>query len=124
MVYDCEYDGNGTLLDENCSESVVFYFNGSNGSGIYDYQLEKMVNGSHTNFWINTIFVGIDDHSEDGLPSIGDCFGAGCEEEVESTSDSVDEGYEKYIPLLMVISAIGLIGVTISLINEKNSEEE
>ena len=73
---------------------------------------------------INTIFVGIDDHSESGLPSFGDCFGAGCEEEVESTSDSVDEGYEKYIPLLMVISAIGLIGVTISLINEKNSEEE
>ena len=70
------------------------------------------------------IFVGIDDHSEDGLPSIGDCFGSGCEEDVESASESVDEGYEKYIPLLMVISAIGLIGVTISLINEKNSEEE
>ena len=124
MVYDCEYDGNGTLLDENCSESVVFYFNGTNGSGIYDYQLEKMVNGNHTNFWINTIFVGIDDHSEDGLPNIGDCFGAGCEEVVESASESVDEGYEKYIPLLMVVSAVGLVGVTISLINEKNNEEE
>jgi len=124
MVYDCVYDENGTLLDENCSESVVFYFNGTNGSGIYDYQLERMVNGSHTNVWLNTIFVGIDDHSESGLPSVGDCFGAGCEEVVESASDSVDEGYEKYIPLLMVVSAVGLVGVTISLINEKNSEEE
>ena len=124
MVYDCVYDENGTLLDENCSESVVFYFNGTNGSGIYDYQLEKMVNGSHTNVWLNTIFVGIDDHSESGLPSVGDCFGAGCEEEVVDSSEGVEEGYEKYIPLLMVVSAVGLVGVTISLINEKNSEEE
>ena len=124
MVYDCEYDGNGTLLDENCSESVVFYFNDTNGSGIYDYQLERMVNGSHTNFWINTIFVGIDDHSESGLPSVGDCFGAGCEEEVDDSSEDVEEGYEKYIPLLMIVSAVGLVGVTISLINEKSTEEE
>ena len=124
MVYDCDYDENGTLLDENCSESVVFYFNGTNGSGIYDYQLERMVNGSHTNFWLNTIFVGIDDHSESGLPSVGDCFGAGCEEEVVDSSEDVEEGYEKYIPLLMIVSAVGLVGVTISLINEKKDYNE
>ena len=124
MVYDCAYDENGTLEEENCSESVVFYFNGTNGSGIYDYQLEKMVNGSHTNVWLNTIFVGIDDHSEAGLPSVGDCFGAGCEDDVSQSSESEDEGLEKYIPLLMIVSAVGLIGVTISLINEKSSEEE
>ncbi len=124
MVYDCVYDENGTLLDENCSESVVFYFNGTNGSGIYDYQLERMVNDSHTNFWLNTIFVGVDDHSDSSLPSVGDCFGAGCEEEVVDSSDDVEDGYEKYIPLLMIVSAVGLVGVTISLINEKNSEEE
>ncbi len=124
MVYDCVYDENGTLLDENCSESVVFYFNGTNGSGIYDYQLERMVNGSHTNFWLNTIFVGIDDHSESDLPSVGDCFGAGCEEEVVDSSEGVEEGYEKYIPLLMIVSAVGLVGVTISLINEKKDYNE
>ena len=83
-----------------------------------------MVNGSHTNFWINSIFVGIDDHSESGLPSVGDCFGAGCEEEVDDSSEDVEEGYEKYIPLLMIVSAVGLVGVTISLINEKSTEEE
>ena len=124
MVYDCVYDENGTLLDENCSESVVFYFNGTNGSGIYDYQLERMVNGSHTNFWLNTIFVGIDDHSESGSPSIGDCFGAGCEQEVVDSSEGAEEGYEKYIPLLMIVSAVGLVGVTISLINEKKDYDE
>ena len=83
-----------------------------------------MVNGSHTNFWLNTIFVGIDNHSEVGLPSVGDCFGAGCEEEVVDSSEGVEEGYEKYIPLLMIVSAVGLVGVTISLINEKKDYDE
>ena len=45
--YDCQYDENGTLLDSECIESVVFYFNGSNGSGTYSYQVEKMVNDSY-----------------------------------------------------------------------------
>ena len=129
MVFDCVYDENGTLLDENCSESVVFYFNGTNGSGIYDYQLERMVNNSRTNVWINSIFVGIDVHEEGGLPSVGDCFGAGCEEDITQSSENTDEGYDKYIPLLMVVSAIGLLGVAISMITEekeevKSSEEE
>ena len=122
MVFDCLYDENGTLLDENCSESVVFYFNGTNGSTIFDYQLERMVNGSHANITINTIFVGIDDHSESGLPSVGDCFGAGCEEDITQSSESIDDGYEKYIPFLMVVSAVGLLGVAISMIIEEKEE--
>ena len=122
MVFDCAYDENGTLLDENCSESVVFYFNGTNGSGIYDYQLERMVNGSHTNVWINSIFVGIDVHEEGVLPSVGDCFGAGCEDDVSQASESEDEGLEKYIPLLMIVSAVGLLGVAISIITEEKED--
>ena len=122
MVFDCLYDENGTLLDENCSESVVFYFNGTNGSTIFDYQLERMVNGSHANITINTIFVGIDDHSESGLPSVGDCFGAGCEEDITQSSEGIDDGYEKYIPHLMVVSAVGLLGVAISMIIEEKEE--
>ena len=122
MVFDCAYDENGTLLDENCSESVVFYFNGTDGSGIYDYQLERMVNGSHTNVWINSIFVGIDVHEEGVLPSVGDCFGAGCEDDVSQKSESEDGGLEKYIPLLMIVSAVGLIGVAISIITEEKED--
>lgn len=122
MVFDCAYDENGTLLDENCSESVVFYFNGTNGSGIYDYQLERMVNGSHTNVWINSIFVGIDVHEDGVLPNVGDCFGSGCEDDVSQSSESEDEGLEKYIPLLMVVSAVGLLGVAISMITEEKEE--
>jgi len=123
MIYDCQYDDNGTLLDPECIESVVFYFNGSNGSGTYSYQVEKMVNDSHTNFWINTIFVGLDNHEEPGLPSVGECFGAGCEE-VSVNSDGDDNQNRKYISILMVISAVGLIGVAISLIFEKPEYEE
>ena len=89
LVYDCQYDENGTLLNSECVESNVFYFNGTNGSGIYSYQVERMVNRSHTDFWVNTIFVGVDIHEEGGLPSVGDCFGAGCEE-VEELDSAVD----------------------------------
>lgn len=125
MVYDCQYDENGTLLNSDCVESDVFYFNGSNGTGIYDYQLEKMVNGSHTDFWINTIFVGVDDHTESELPNVGDCFGSGCDNEIVESSESEDTN-NQLIPILMVISVVGLVGVSISLINENkvNNEKE
>ena len=123
LVYDCQYDENGTLLNSECVESNVFYFNGTNGSGIYSYQVERMVNGSHTDFWVNTIFVGVDIHEEGGLPSVGDCFGAGCEE-VEELDSAVDDSNKDLISALIVISVVGLIGVSFSILTEKSSEEE
>tara|TARA_B100000965_G_scaffold197563_1_gene164964 strand:+ start:2562 stop:3233 length:672 start_codon:yes stop_codon:yes gene_type:complete len=123
MVFDCQYDENGTLLNSECVESNVFYFNGTNGSGIYSYQVERMINGSHTDFWVNTIFVGVDIHEEGGLPSVGDCFGAGCEE-VEDLGSSDSNSKMDLISALMVISAIGLVVVSLSILSEKSSEEE
>ena len=123
LVFDCQYDENGTLLNSECVESDVFYFNGTNGSGIYSYQVERMVNGSHTDFWVNTIFVGVDIHEEGGLPSVGDCFGAGCEE-VEDLGSSDSNSKKDLISALMVISAIGLVVVSLSIWSEKSSEEE
>ena len=123
LVFDCQYDENGTLLNSECVESDVFYFNGSNGSGIYSYQVERMVNGSHTDFWVNTIFVGVDIHEEDGLPNVGDCFGAGCEEVEELVSDDSSSNKD-LISALMVISVIGLIGVSLSILSERGNEEE
>jgi hypothetical protein len=123
LVFDCQYDENGTLLNSECVESDVFYFNGTNGSGIYSYQVERMVNGSHTDFWVNTIFVGVDIHEEGGLPSVGDCFGAGCEE-VEELGSSDSNSKKDLISSLMVISAIGLVVVSLSILSEKSSEEE
>ncbi|MEC8540717.1 MAG: hypothetical protein VXY53_02645 [Candidatus Thermoplasmatota archaeon] len=121
MVYDCLYDENGTLLDSECIESIVFYFNDSNGAGSYSYQVEKMVNESHTDFWVNSIFVGVDSHEEVGVPSIGDCFGSGCDEVANQALSESDD--RKYISILMVISALGLIIIAISLVTEKPSEE-
>ena len=123
LVFDCQYDENGTLLNSECVESDVFYFNGTNGSGIYSYQVERMVNGSHTDFWVNTIFVGVDIHEEGGIPSVGDCFGAGCED-VEELESSDSSSKKDLISALMVISAIGLVVVSLSIWNEKSSEEE
>ena len=123
LVFDCQYDENGTLLNSECVESDVFYFNGTNGSGIYSYQVERMVNGSHTDFWVNTIFVGVDIHEEGGIPSVGDCFGAGCED-VEELESSDSNSKKDLISALMVISAIGLVVVSLSIWNEKSSEEE
>ena len=123
LVFDCQYDENGTLLNSECVESDVFYFNGTNGSGIYSYQVERMINGSHTDFWVNTIFVGVDIHEEGGLPSVGDCFGAGCEDVEELGSDDSNSNKD-LISALMVISAIGLVVVSLSILSEKSSEEE
>ncbi|HII23289.1 MAG TPA: hypothetical protein HA359_03430 [Candidatus Poseidoniaceae archaeon] len=123
LVFDCQYDENGTLLNSECVESDVFYFNGTNGSGIYSYQVERMINGSHTDFWVNTIFVGVDIHEEGGIPSVGDCFGAGCED-VEELESSDSNSKKDLISALMVISAIGLVVVSLSIWNEKSSEEE
>ena len=126
MVYDCQYDENGTLLDSECIESDVFYFNGSNGTGVYDYQVEKMVNGSHTDFWINTIFVGVDDHTESELPGVGDCFGSGCDDDNDEIvgSGASENSKKQLISILMVISVVGLIGVSISLINENKTKDD
>ena len=126
MVYDCQYDENGTLLDSGCIESDVFYFNGSNGTGVYDYQVEKMVNGSHTDFWINTIFVGVDDHTESELPGVGDCFGSGCDDDNDEIvgSGASENSKKQLISILMVISVVGLIGVSISLINENKTKDD
>ena len=125
MVYDCQHDDNGTLDDPECVESVVFYFNGSNGSGTYDYRVEKIVGGKANNSWNNSIFVGVDNHQESTLPIIGDCFGIGCQDDVELVVESDNEGENKnLISLLIVISTIGLIVVSLSILFEKNSEEE
>ena len=82
-----------------------------------------MVNGSHTDFWIKTIFVGVDDHTESELPNVGDCFGSGCDDEIVESSESEDTN-NQLIPILMVISVVGLIGVSISLINENKNENK
>ena len=62
---------------------------------------------------------------EDGVPNIGDCFGAGCDENSEELVDSKSDSFELgMVEILMVISAIGVIGLSISIIKENKQVED
>ena len=118
LNFSCELNENGTeTLDENCSVSFTYQFSVNDSSGIYYYQVERRIEENHTNTWLNTIYVAKDVHEEDDGPSIGDCFGAGCEE-VTTQSDS--NAFElDLVKVLILISAIGVIGMSISIMKER-----
>ena len=126
LNFSCELNENGTeLLDENCSISFTYQFSANNSTGTYYYQVERRVEQNYTNSWINTIYVGIDIHLEDGVPNIGDCFGAGCDENSEELVDSKSDSFELgMVEILMVISAIGVIVLSISIIKENKQVED
>ena len=123
LNFSCELNENGTAtLDENCSISFTYQFAVNNSSGVYYYNVERRVEGNYTDSWIHTIDVGIDVHGEEGVPDIGDCFGAGCEDvTVEAESDS-DNFELDLVKILILISAIGVIGLSISIIKERKDE--
>ena len=126
LNFSCELNENGTeLLDENCSISFTYQFSANNSTGTYYYQVERRVGENYTNSWINTIYVGIDIHLEDGVPNIGDCFGAGCDENSEELVDSKSDSFEfGLVEIMMIISAIGVIGLSISIIKENKRAED
>jgi len=124
LNYSCELNENGTAtLDENCSISFIYQFSENDSSGIYYYQVERRIEENHTDTWMNTIHVGIDIHAEDGSPSVGDCFGAGCDE-ITTQVDSDSNDFElDPVKVLILISAIGVIGMSISIINERKNTD-
>ena len=126
LNFSCELNENGTeLLDENCSISFTHQFSANNSTGTYYYQVERRVEENYTNSWINTIYVGIDIHLEEGIPNIGDCFGAGCDEASEdSVEDSNDNLELDLVKILILISAIGVLGMSISIIKENKQPEK
>ena len=125
LNFSCELNENGTaLLDENCSISFTYQFSANNSTGIYYYQVERRIEENYTNSWINTIYVGIDVHVEDSIPNIGDCFGAGCNDVSEGSTADEDNVLEfDLIKILILISAIGVIGMSISIIKESREDE-
>ena len=126
LNFSCELNENGTeVLDENCSISFTYQFSANNSTGTYYYQVERRIEENYTNSWINTIYVGIDIHLEDGVPNIGDCFGAGCAESTENLVDSKSDGFDiGLVEIMMIISAIGVIGLSISIIRENKQSEQ
>jgi hypothetical protein len=119
LNFSCELNENGTeTSDENCSISFIYQFSTNDSSGLYYYQVERRIEENYTNSWINTIYVGRDVHVEDGGPSIGDCFGAGCDDittQIESGSNNFELDM---VRVLILISAIGVIGLSISIIKD------
>jgi hypothetical protein len=53
---------------------------------------------------------------------MGDCFGIGCEEEVKVQSD--DKENSAVVIAVMIGAIIGIIGLSVSIINESKEAEK
>ena len=126
LTRSCSLDENGSLIDENCAVSHQIIF-GNTSQGVYDYQIERMIENSTSEVWNYSIQVWPDIHEEPGQPTVGDCFGAGCDEEsdvgdeVQQTSDSI----EAKLSAVMAMAALGIFMMVLSIRKErriKNSD--
>jgi len=120
LTRSCALDENGSLVDESCAVSHEFVF-GNTSAGTYVYQVERVVNNSTVDVWNYSISVHLDLHEEPGQPNIGDCFGAGCDDdtgiaEEEKLSQS---GPELILYGLMVFASLGIFMMIISIRKER-----
>ena len=110
LVYACELTDNGTLVDEDCSVSYTYEFATNATPGAYAYQLEWSINETVTAVENYSILLWKDVHEEPGVPTLGDCFGIGCD-----VQDAVEEGDDQSRDLMLiavaVVAAIGAIGL-------------
>ncbi len=124
LTRSCTLDENGTLVDESCAVSHALVF-GNSSAGTYAYQVERVVNNSTTDVWNHSVIVHRDIHEEPGQPSIGDCFGAGCDEVI-----SIDEELEQSLSstevalyAVMVFAALGIFMLVLSIRNERANQD-
>ena len=117
----CEPDENGSLVDEMCAVSHEYVFN-STSRGVYLYQIERALNGTVLETWNYSITVHPDIHEEPGVPTVGDCFGAGCLDEEEMQSESVFQvNTNDVLKLTLGVSVIGSIMLIFSIQRERNA---
>ena len=124
LTRSCALDENGTLEDESCAVSHAFVF-GNSSAGTYAYQVERVVNNSTTDVWNHSVIVHQDIHEEPGQPSIGDCFGAGCDEAV-SEDELVEQSSittENTLYAVMVFAALGIFMLAISIRNDRANRD-
>ena len=124
LTRSCTLDENGTFVDESCAVSHALVF-GNSSAGTYAYQVERVVNNSTTDVWNHSVIVHRDIHEEPGQPSIGDCFGAGCDEVI-----SIDEELEQSLSstevalyAVMVFAALGIFMLVLSIRNERANQD-
>ena len=58
------------------------------------------------------------------MPSIGDCFGDACEEEVVVEVQTSNDDFSDYLKITIVISLVAVIILTISIIKDTSAEDE
>tara|TARA_B100001564_G_scaffold347888_1_gene349138 strand:- start:1442 stop:2164 length:723 start_codon:yes stop_codon:yes gene_type:complete len=116
LVESCELDENGSLVDQACAVSHTYEFNLNATVGDYGYLFERSINESIVSNQTYTISLQKDVHEEPGVPTFGECFGIGCED--EQTSQSDEERQLDPIVLVMVVAIVGIIGLSISIMNE------
>ena len=122
LVETCALTENGTLADEDCVVSHMYAFDLNATTGDYAYRYERAVNGTVVSSENLTITLQKDVHEEPGVPGMGDCFGIGCEEEVDVQTD--DNENNAVIIAVMVGAIIGIIGLSVSIIKESKEAEQ
>ena len=124
LTRSCTLDENGTLVDESCAVSHALVF-GNSSAGTYAYQVERVVNNSTTDVWNHSVIVHQDIHEEPGQPSIGDCFGAGCDDAV-SDDEQVKQSLittENTLYAVMVFAVLGIFMLAISIRNDRANRD-
>jgi hypothetical protein len=122
LVETCALTENGTLADEDCVVSHMYAFDLNATTGDYAYRYERAVNGTVVSSENLTITLQKDVHEEPGVPGMGDCFGIGCEEEVDVQID--DNENNAVIIAVMIGAIIGIIGLSVSIIKESKEAEQ
>jgi hypothetical protein len=122
LVETCALTENGTLADEDCVVSHMYAFDLNATTGDYAYRYERAVNGTVVSSENLTITLQKDVHEEPGVPGMGDCFGIGCEEEVDVQTD--DNENNAVIIAVMIGAIIGIIGLSVSIIKESKEAEQ
>ena len=122
LVETCALTENGTLAYEDCVVSHMYAFDLNATTGDYAYRYERAVNGTVVSSENLTITLQKDVHEEPGVPGMGDCFGIGCEEEVDVQTD--DNENNAVIIAVMIGAIIGIIGLSVSIIKESKEAEQ
>ena len=133
-------EGNGIVFrmrdsTENTSMQVridlnqdgVFESNGDNFSIWLTRSCALDENGTLVDVWNYSLIVHPDVHEELGQPSIGDCFGAGCEEESDDDVEEEEHSLrttENALYVVMVFASLGAFMLILSIRNERINKND
>ena len=120
LTYACELDENGSLVNQDCAVSYMFEFLNYT-VGNYSYQVERAINGTIVEVWNYSIALHEDVHEEPGTPSVGDCFGSGCDDSSEIQTEAGDSlnNLEVLLRIIMIVAALGSFMLVLSIRGER-----